>query len=332
MLCFGSLRLSFPVIQAALSGYSDPPMRRIARSLGAEFTLCEVLLDQFVTRVSRRKARFYYGVEEEDHPCGAQLMGSEPEQFVAAAKVLVDAGFDLIDLNFACPVKKVLGRGRGGYLLSDPTTALKIVDAVRRSLPDTIPLTLKLRKGFDASPESRDRFFTLLDGALDRGVAGVTLHGRTVRQRYEGASDWNFLAEVKRFLVEEKRSDVPLLGSGDLFDAPTCLRRLEASKLDGIALARGIIGNPWLFRDVRAVLAGKPVPEPPAFAEQRAVMDEHFARTVAFYGERRGVPVMRGFGVRYARLHPEVDLVRQAFARVKSPDDWKAVMDRWYEN
>ena len=330
MLRFGSLCLDFPVIQAALSGYSDPPMRRIARKQGAEFTLCEVLLDKFVTQVSRRKARLYYGVEEQDHPCGAQLMGAEPEQFVAAARKLLDAGFDLIDLNFACPVKKVLGRGRGGYLLSAPETALEIVAAVRAAVPADIPLTLKLRKGFDDSPESRDRFFQLLGGAVDRGIDGVTVHGRTVRQRYEGESDWSFPAEVKRYLLEEKRVAIPVIGSGDLFDAAVCVQRLQESRIDGLALARGIIGNPWLFREVRAALAGQPIPPPPGLAEQREVLEEHFRQTVAFYGEKRGVPVMRGFGVRYAQRHPEIDAVRRAFAAVKTPADWQNLLDRFY--
>lgn len=330
---FGMLSLEFPVIQAALSGYSDPPMRRIARQLGAEFTLCEVLLDRFVTQVSRRKARYYYGVEDGDHPCGAQLMGAEPEQFVAAALKLVDAGFDLIDLNFACPVRKVLGRCRGGYLMSDPETALKIVAAVRKALPVRIPLTLKLRRGFDDTPESHEKFYTLLGGAVERGIDGVTVHGRTVRQRYEGLADWSIFPKIKCFLLETKRSAIPLLGSGDLMNAAVCKERLEsggAYRIDGLALARGIIGNPWLFRDVRDLLAGKPLSPPPDLAEQRAVIEEHFRQTIDFYGEKRGVPVMRGFGVRYALLHPATESVRQAFAKIKRPFDWQQVLDTWY--
>ena len=120
-LHLGPVAIDFPVVQAALSGYSDWPMRVIARRLGAAYTVCEVMLDQFILNVTKgRKAKRFLRVTDEEHPCGAQLMGAVPEQFPPAALKLVAAGFDVIDLNFACPVKKVLGRCRGGFLLSDP--------------------------------------------------------------------------------------------------------------------------------------------------------------------------------------------------------------------
>ena len=138
------LAIDFPVVQAPLSGYSDWPMRVIARRLGAAYTVCEVMLDQFILNVTKgRKAKRFLRVTDEEHPCGAQLMGAVPEEFPPAALKLVEAGFDVIDLNFACPVKKVLGRCRGGFLLSDPDTALAIVGRVRDALPPTVPLTVK---------------------------------------------------------------------------------------------------------------------------------------------------------------------------------------------
>lgn len=326
-LHFGSLSLAFPVIQAALSGYSDVPMRKISKSLGAEFTLCEVLLDQFVVSVSRgSKAKLYLQVDRNDHPCGAQLMGSEPETFVNAAKKVVDCGFDLVDLNFACPVRKVLGRARGGYMMSDPQTALQILERVRDAIPEHVPLTMKVRKGFDDSEESREKFFTLLHGALQRGIAGITLHGRTVLQRYTGECDWNFIAEVKSWLVESGFPNVPLLGSGDLFTAETCMRRMRESGVDGLALARGVIGNPWLFRDVRALMQGETLPPPPSLAEQKAVMREHFRLSEELYGYARASRTMRSFGIRYAKLHPNEQLVRDAFVR----EPWNDVLEKWY--
>lgn len=328
-LRFGPLEIRFPVIQAALSGYSDGPMRTMARRFGAEFTLCEVMLDQFVVSVSKRKSRFYFTGTDE-HPCGAQLMGCEPEQFVRAAARLVGEGFDLIDVNFACPVRKVLGRGRGGYMMSDPDAARVVLQRLRRELPEEIPLTVKLRKGFDDGPESRERFFRILDDAVQAGVCGVTLHGRTVRQRYEGESDWNFIAEVKRYLADRGHTGVTLVGSGDLFTAEICRRRLRESGVDGLALARGVIGNPWLFREVAAVLEGRKKPAPPTLAEQAEVLAEHFRLSAELYGEKRAATAMRAFGVKYAQLHPDSLSVRQAFVRVKSTPDWQHVLEEFY--
>ncbi|GHT30511.1 tRNA-dihydrouridine synthase [Planctomycetales bacterium] len=338
MLHLGSLKISVPVIQAALSGYSDAPMRKIARQFGAGFTLCEVLLDQFVNSVSKRKSRLYFA-DSEEHPCGAQLMGSEPEQFVRAAQRLADEGFDLLDLNFACPVKKVLGRKRGGYLMSDPKTALGIVEQVRKSLPNSIPVTVKLRKGFDDSPESTANFYEILNGCIERGVCAFTLHGRTVKQRYEGNSDWDFIRSVKEYLLAQGHSDIPLIGSGDLFTAEICKRRFTESGVNGLALARGIIGNPWLFRESIAALSeylsGQPakqpfLPVPPSLQEQREIIAEHFRLSCELYGEKRAATTMRAFGVKYAKLHPEYEKVRTSFTRVKNAADWNRVLEIWY--
>jgi nifR3 family TIM-barrel protein len=329
-LRLGRLEVSFPVIQAALSGYSDAPMRKIARKFGAGFTFCEVMLDQFVVTVSKRKSKLYFA-ESDEHPVGAQLMGCEPEQFVRAAQRLVDNGFDLIDLNFACPVKKVLGRGRGGFLMSQPKTALSIVEAVRREIPDSIPLTVKLRKGFDDSPENRDNFFEILDGCTERGVCGVTVHGRTVRQRYEGESDWDFIKNVKQYLTARGQSHVAVIGSGDLFTPEKCVQRLTESGVNGLALARGVIGNPWLFRDVFFLLQGQPKPEPPTLKEQQEILAEHFRLAVELYGERRAATTMRALGIRYCLRHPLAETVRQAFVRVKNAADWNQVLDKYYQ-
>lgn len=324
-MLFGSLQIDFPVIQAALSGYSDPPMRRIAKRFGAEFTLCEVMLDQFVISVSKgRKSRFYLSLLESDHPCGAQLMGSEPEMFVSAAKKMLEFGFDLIDLNFACPVKKVLGRGRGGSLLKDPVRALEIVEKVRDAIPPSVPLTVKLRKGFDDTPESEDDFYTILDGCVERGVVGVTVHGRTVKQKYEGLSDWNFIRKVKQHIP------ITVLGSGDLFDAETCMRRLKESEVDGLALARGIIGNPWLFAEIKALYEGKSLPSPPDLQEQREVISEHFRLSEEQYGNSRSISTMRGIAIKYAQRHPEPETLRKEFAQVKTRKELENILQKRY--
>src|SRR4051812_46415245 len=149
-LRLGNVEVGFPVVQAALSGYSDWAMRVIARRMGAPYTLCEVLLDQFVNTADRSKRnQRRLRVTDEEHPVGGQLMGANPDAFGPAARRLVAAGFDVIDINFGCPVKKVLGRCRGGYLLGQVDTALEIVSKVRTAVPQHIPVTVKMRRGLD---------------------------------------------------------------------------------------------------------------------------------------------------------------------------------------
>src|SRR3954464_15500102 len=233
-LSIGSLKLDFPVVQAALSGYSDMPMRLIARRLGAPYTLCEVMLDKFVlTLKPRRRNRHWLHVADEERPTGGQLMGADPEVFAPAALRLVESGFDVIDINFGCPVKKVLGRCRGGFHLSQPTVALEIVSRVRDAVPAAIPVTVKMRRGIDDSSESREKFFEIFDGAFASGVAAITVHGRTVTQRYNGPSRWEFLRELK-----EMAGDRVVLGSGDLFSAQACLDMIHYTAVDGVTVAR----------------------------------------------------------------------------------------------
>jgi len=325
-LQIGNLKLDFPIVQAALSGYSDTAMRLIARRLGAPYTICEVMLDKFILEVKpRRKNHHFLHVAEEEHPVGGQLMGADPLQFGPAALRLVEHGFDVIDINFGCPVKKVLGRCRGGFHLSQPGIALEIVARVREAVPPNIPVTVKMRRGIDDSAESREKFYEIFDGAYQRGAAAITVHGRTVTQRYEGPSRWDFLRELKQHAGSRV-----LLGSGDLFDAEACLDMIRYTGVDGVTVARGAIGNPWVFSEARALAAGLPLPAPPTLHEQRDVIAEHYRLAEQLYGAEKCVPPMRKFGIKYSQLHPEHKAVRAAFCAVKRPGAWREVLDQWY--
>ncbi len=324
-LQIGNMAIGFPAVQAALSGYSDGAMRRIARRLGAPYTLCEVLLDQFVITAGHSKKHHRLQVADEEHPVGGQLMGANPDDFAPAALRLVQAGFDVVDINFGCPVKKVLGRCRGGYLLGQVDTALEIVSRVRNAVPPQIPVTLKMRRGLDDTLESREKFFQIFDGAFDRGVAAITVHGRTVAQKYVGPSSWEFLTEVKRHAGSRT-----VLGSGDLFTPQACIDMLQATGVDGVTVARGAIGNPWIFSQVRALAAGLPLPDPPSLHEQRRVIAEHYQLAQEIYGPQAYGRQMRKFGIKYSRLHPESLAVRDAFIAVRRPEELQTVLERFY--
>jgi nifR3 family TIM-barrel protein len=325
-LQIGPLTLDFPVVQAALSGYSDMPMRVIARRHGAPYTLCEVMLDKFVVQLKpRRRNRHFLEVADEEHPTGGQLMGADPEDFAPAALRLVESGFDVIDINFGCPVKKVLGRCRGGFHLSQPAVALEIVRRVRDAVPPSIPVTVKMRRGIDDSGDSREKFFEIFEGAFALGVAAATVHGRTVKQRYDGPSRWEFLRELKQIAGGRV-----VLGSGDLFNAQACLDMMRYTGVDGVTVARGAIGNPWIFSQARALAAGRPLPDPPTLHEQRDVICEHYRLAEELYGAERCLPDMRKFAIKYARLHPNHAEVRAELCSVREPGGWRAVVAKWY--
>lgn len=325
-LKIGGIDIGFPVVQAALSGYSDWPMRVIAKRLGAPYTLCEVMLDKFLVDMKdRKKTKHFLHISDEEYPVAGQLMGAEPEQFAQGAVKLVEAGFHVIDINFGCPVKKVLGKCRGGYHLSQPDVAIEIIRRTREVVPSEIPVTVKMRRGIDDSQQSCDHFFEILDGAFNSGVAGVTVHGRTVKQKYVGPSRWEFLREVKNHLGEKI-----LLGSGDLFTPQDCLDMIEQTGVDGVTVARGAIGNPWIFQQTRALAAGKPLPDPPSLFEQRDVILEHYRLAEQLYGESRCCQIMKKFGIKYSILHEQHEQVRAGFVTARNREDWQRVLAQYY--
>ncbi len=321
----GAIELDVPIVQAALSGYSDLPMRRLARRYGAVYTVNEVVLDKIVIQKGKKRSQILH-VAADDHPVGGQLMGSNPEQFGPAAYEMAQAGYDVIDINFGCPVKKVLGRCRGGFLLSQPTAALDIVRRVYDAVHETHPVTVKMRRGMDDSAESERNFFEILDGAFEIGVSAVTVHGRTVAQRYVGASRWAFLSKVKRHV-----GDRVILGSGDLFSAEACIRMIRETGVDGVTVARGCIGNPWIFEEFRALWQGDSLPPPPAIERQRDAVASQWIDAVQVYGEELAGKIMRKFGIKYAEHHPCGKEVRNAFIAIKTHADFTAVLNRWYD-
>jgi len=325
-LSIGPHQLNLPVVQAAMSGYSDWPMRAIARKLGAPYTICEVMIDSFVSSLkARSKTRHHLFVTDDDHPVGAQLMGAEPDEFPSAARKLVEAGFDVIDINFGCPAKKASGQCRGGYHLGQPDVAIEILRRVREAVPSKIPVTVKMRRGLDDTQQSRDNFFRIIETAFDLGIAAVTVHGRTVEQKYVGPSRWEFLKEVRRLFP-----DRTLLGSGDLFTAADCVRMLRETGVDGVTAARGSIGNPWIFSQAAALLRGEPMPEPPTVHAQREVICEHFRLAEEILPRDQVSKQLRKFCIHYSPWHPEAGAVRAAFIGVRNADEWHHVISSHY--
>lgn len=326
-LTIGNVEIGFPVVQAALSGYSDLPMRVVARRHGASYTICEVMLDQFLLALGKReKTKHFLDIHPSEHPVGGQLMGAQPDQFSAGAVKLVEAGFNIIDVNFGCPVKKVLGRCRGGYHLSQPEVAIEILRRTREVVPDEIPVTVKMRRGIDDSIESRDNFFRILDGAIEIGIAAATVHGRTVEQRYIGPSRWEFLGEVRQHVGDA----IKILGSGDLFSAEDCLRMIDQTGIDGVTVARGAIGNPWIFAQTRALAMGDPLPPPPTLHEQAEVMREHFSLCEQTYTPQRAPRLMRKFCIKYSHCHPQHAEVRLSMVKISSREEFEAVLEKYY--
>jgi nifR3 family TIM-barrel protein len=321
-LRIGAVELGFPAVLASLAGYSDLAHRLVCRSLGAPYAGTEAMLAHMLLGNDKLRRRLVR-TDAADHPVAGQLLGSEPEVMARAAAVLDGMGFDVVDLNFACPVKKVLGRGRGGALMRQPGLALDIVREVVRAAPRR-PVTVKLRRAFDGGVGGDEAFWKIVRGTFDAGAAAVCVHARTVEQKYRGRADWDFLARVK-----DAFPDRTVIGSGDVFRAEDVLEMVRRTGVDGASVARGAIGNPWIFGQARALAAGGEARKPGP-AEQRALIERHFELTSRLYGPRFAVKKMRRFSIHYAGLHPHPGRARAAYIAVRSLDDWRAALDALY--
>jgi len=321
----GPIQLTSPFCQAGLAGYSDRAMRLVARRRGCPYAVTEALLD-VVMLAGGLGLRRSIDISDEDHPVAGQLIGSEPHQMTQAALILHQAGYDVIDLNFACPVKKIRSRLRGGHMLADPVRAIDILKTVRDALPPSAITTLSLRRAFDDTPAMADAFDRIVDAAFAHGYAAVRVHGRTVEQKYAGRADWQFLADLKKRYPQRT-----ILGSGDVLTAEDAVRMKEQTGVDVVWIARGAIGNPWIFQHAVALLAGQGI-QPPSIHQQRQALHEHFALAMQIHGEQLAGRRMRKMGIKYSRFHPEHRQVWSDFVAVTSLRQWNQVLDHWYSH
>jgi nifR3 family TIM-barrel protein len=316
------LALDVPFFQASLSGYSDHAMRKLARRFGCPFVMADMMLAKSVAH-PKILAKGLFHPSDDEHPVGAQILGEVPETMAKAAHALEGIGYDLIDLNFACPAPKVLRRGRGGALLDDPDTVIDILKAVQDVV--TCPVLMKLRIGREHKPECLDNFWEIVTRAVEQRVDALVIHGRTVSEKYRSKADWDILAEVKR-----RFPAATIVGSGDIFDPPATVDLLRQTGLDGFVVARGAVGNPWIFRELRCVWEGRPVPPPPDLAEQRSVMLDHLDWTLHGYTDYLGIGHFRKFAVGYARHHPQRKQVLLTLLKARTRIQVEAAIDAWY--
>ena len=274
-------RLTLPpgsVVLGPMAGVTEAPFRGICKRMGAALTYTEMISAKGLhynpdARVSRSLLTF----DPAEVPCGVQLFGSDPALMAdRAAWVVAEYGADvaLIDINMGCPVTKVVSNGEGSALMRTPELAAEIVTRVAGAVP--VPVTAKFRSGWDESEITAVEFARVMEAA---GAAAVCIHGRTRKQFYQGVADWDIIAEVKRAVA------VPVIGSGDVFSATDAAAMFERTGVDAVMIARGAQGNPWIFREARALMERGETLAPPSPLERVDMAREHARALVAFAGE-----------------------------------------------
>ncbi|MHB8899831.1 MAG: tRNA dihydrouridine synthase DusB [Thermoguttaceae bacterium] len=301
----GQVRLSTPVTLAPMEEHTNLPFRLLMKRFGAGLVCTERIDANDVARRDRRALRMLR-TSSEERPRAAQISGAQATVMAEAARVVEEQGFEMVDLNFECPVRRLVARGEGGALMANPDAIGRIVAAVSRAV--SIPVTVKLRTGPDGEHETAAEVARQVEQA---GGGAVCLHARSVAQAYAGGADWNVVARVKQAVR------LPVIGSGGIADAADGVRRLRESGADGIAIGRGCLGNPWIFRQCQALLAGNPAGRPPARSERGRAMLQLVEGEFRYYGPGVAIRRLSRTSCYFAKSLPDFAEFRSAVHRVR---------------
>jgi tRNA-dihydrouridine synthase B len=266
---------NFPIMLAPMEDISDPPFRQICKKFGADVVFTEFIASEGLIREaekSRKKLEF----AESERPVGIQIFGHSIESMVMAARVAEEANPDFIDLNFGCPVRKIVNKGGGAALLQNIPLLLKITEAVVKAVSK--PVTVKTRLGWD----DKSRPIVILAEQLqDIGISAITIHGRTRAQMYAGKADWTLIGEVKN----NPRMTIPVIGNGDVTDGISAASMKSQTGVDGIMIGRAATGNPWIFREVKHYLQTGEILVSPGINERIEVCRLHLLSSATWKGE-----------------------------------------------
>ena len=303
MLKIGSVTLQSPLVLAPLAGITDLPLRTVNRSFGCELAFTSMISARSLAW-SNHKTEAMLQTEAADRPLGVQLLGADADMLSRAVDRLAGYPLDILDLNAACPVAKVVRKGEGASLMKEPEKLRDLLKVlVDRS---AVPVTVKIRAGWDNSTRNA-RDVALY--AQDAGISAVFIHGRTRSQGYRGKVNYEAIREVKQAL------SIPVIGSGDAFSPRLIKKMFDETGCDGVVIARGALGNPWLFPETHAFLADMEMPLRPAPEKIVAVMSRHLQLCCTFYGEGLGTKLFRKFFSWYSKGFLNIKPLRiQAFA------------------
>ncbi len=299
----------FPLLLAPMEDVSDPPFRALCKEQGADMMYTEFISVEGLIR-DAKKSVMKMDIYDAERPIGIQIFGAVLESMLHAAEIVEDAKPEVLDINFGCPVKKVVNKGAGAAILKDIDKMVSLSKAIvdRTSLP----VTVKTRLGWD---DNSKYIQEVVERLQDVGVQAVSIHGRTRSQMYKGEADWSLIGEIKN----NPRVKIPIFGNGDINSPEKAKLYKEKYKVDGIMIGRAAIGNPWIFREIKHYFKTGEILAPPTVEERVAAAIQHLSHSMEWKGERLGVLEMRRHYTNYFRGFRNIKPVRMQLVKEDDP-------------
>ncbi len=312
MIKIGNIELSeFPLLLAPMEDVSDPPFRAVCKEQGVDLMYTEFISSEGLIR-DAIKSRQKLDIFDYERPIGIQIFGGDEDAMALSAKIVDATQPDLIDINYGCPVKKVVCKGAGAGILQDVPKMIKLTKAVVNST--SLPVTVKTRLGWDDNTKNIEEVAERLQ---DVGIQALSIHGRTRMQMYKGEADWRLIAKVK----ENPRIKIPIFGNGDIDTPQKALEYKNTYGVDGVMIGRAAIGYPWIFREIKHFVKTGEILPPPTVEERIDICRRHLTRSVEWKGEKLGVLEMRRHYASYLRGLPHVKEYRMRLVNSMELDE-----------
>ncbi len=307
----------FPLLLAPMEDVSDPPFRAVCKDNGADLMYTEFISSEGLIR-DAIKSRQKLDIFDYERPIGIQIFGGDEEAMAMSAKIVETVNPDLVDINFGCPVKKVVSKGAGAGVLKDIDLMVRLTESVVKST--RLPVTVKTRLGWDDNTKNIEEVAERLQ---DTGIKALAIHGRTRSQMYKGEADWTLIAKVKN----NPRIRIPIFGNGDIDSAQKAADYKNRFGVDGIMIGRAAIGYPWIFREIKHYLATGEQHTPPTLEERVEVCRKHLRGSLAWKGPIAGINEMRRHYANYLKGLPNIKEYRNRLVVLKTIEEVEEVLD-----
>lgn len=304
----GNLNINPPIISAPMAGITNSVYRLMVKKFGASLVFSEMISAEATIRSSPKTEKIIH-IDDNEHPIAVQIFGGNPTSMAEAARIVEAKGADIVDINMGCSVKKVLKNNAGATLINEHPLALEVADKVLSAVK--VPVTVKLRSDYH---DNDNKGIELAQKLANSGVSAITLHPRSKTQLFSGKADWEKITDLK------KSVDIPVIGSGDIYTVQDALHMINKIGADGVMIARGALGNPWIFTQTKAALEGHPIPEKIDIIQKINILKRLISDLTSFYKTDKGIKISRKHILWFLKGIPNSNKIKEQIVKADNID------------